>query len=96
MAPTPPLSSIYSSGGGGAGLAMVASPAALNAYSRALLFAAGNDNDNGGTFSRSYKLPKCKLQALTELMVRSDVPILVSPGENARHNRDRRDLPWCR
>jgi predicted nucleic acid-binding Zn-ribbon protein len=35
----------------------------------------------GGEAIRSYKLPEGKLKALTELMVRSDVPIRVRPGE---------------
>ena len=37
--------------------------------------------DNGETVSRSYRLPEGKLQEFTELMIRSDVPILVTPGE---------------
>ena len=38
---------------------------------------------NGGeTETRAYQLPKGKLKALTALMVRSDVPILVSPGKD--------------
>jgi len=31
---------------------------------------------------RSYELPEGKLAALTELMIRPDVPVLVSPGED--------------
>jgi beta-lactamase regulating signal transducer with metallopeptidase domain len=34
------------------------------------------------TIMRSYRLPKGKLEALTELMVRQDVPVLVSPQED--------------
>jgi beta-lactamase regulating signal transducer with metallopeptidase domain len=33
------------------------------------------------TIVRSFKLPEGKLEALTDLMVRADVPVLVSPGE---------------
>jgi len=33
------------------------------------------------TIVRSFKLPEGKLETLTELMVRADVPVLVSPGE---------------
>ena len=33
--------------------------------------------------TRSYSLPKGKLKALTALMVRPDVPVLVSPGKKA-------------
>jgi beta-lactamase regulating signal transducer with metallopeptidase domain/phage shock protein A len=36
----------------------------------------------GPTVARSYRLPEGKLKALTELMVRSDVPILVRPSED--------------
>ena len=32
--------------------------------------------------SRTYKLPKGKLGALSELMIRSDVPVRVSPGDD--------------
>ncbi|MHC4969616.1 MAG: M56 family metallopeptidase, partial [Planctomycetota bacterium] len=35
----------------------------------------------GGVVVRSYKLPEGKLKAITELMIRSDVPIRVKPGE---------------
>jgi DNA repair exonuclease SbcCD ATPase subunit len=35
----------------------------------------------GGVVIRTYKLPEGKLGALTELMIRSDVPIRVRPGE---------------
>ena len=31
---------------------------------------------------RTYTLPKGKLEALTKLMIREDVPVLVSPGED--------------
>ena len=34
------------------------------------------------TVARSYKLPPGKLEALTTLMIRGDVPVLVSPGGN--------------
>lgn len=44
-----------------------------------MLFAWGAGSDDGETVTRSYKLPDGKLDALTELMVRQDVPILVSP-----------------
>ncbi|MCH7701834.1 MAG: hypothetical protein IID37_09105 [Planctomycetes bacterium] len=43
------------------------------------VFALGGGSDDGETVTRSYKLPDGKLAALTELMVRQDVPILVSP-----------------
>jgi DNA repair exonuclease SbcCD ATPase subunit len=35
----------------------------------------------GGVVIRTYKLPEGKLKMLTELMIRSDVPIRVRPGE---------------
>ena len=35
------------------------------------------------TIRRAYKLPEGKLEALTALMVRDDVPVLVSPGDEA-------------
>ncbi|MHC4710018.1 MAG: M56 family metallopeptidase [Planctomycetota bacterium] len=35
----------------------------------------------GGVVIRTYKLPEGKLEMLTELMIRSDVPIRVRPGE---------------
>jgi beta-lactamase regulating signal transducer with metallopeptidase domain len=35
------------------------------------------------TEARTYSLPKGKLEAITKLMVRDDVPIYVSPGEDA-------------
>lgn len=38
--------------------------------------------DSGAVFSRAYKLPSGRLEALTKLMVRSDVPIVVSPGKD--------------
>lgn len=37
---------------------------------------------SGETFVRSYSLPEGKLEALTALMARSDVPILVSPKQD--------------
>ncbi len=37
----------------------------------------------GETISREYKLPAGKLEALSKLMVRDDVPILVSPGRGS-------------
>jgi hypothetical protein len=40
-------------------------------------------SSDGETIIRSYKLPAGKLKALTQLMVRDDVPILVSPGDDA-------------
>lgn len=41
----------------------------------------GGDND-GEELVRTYKLPQGKLEALAELMVRSDVPILIRPLED--------------
>jgi len=38
--------------------------------------------DSGAVFSRAYKLPSGRLEALTQLMVRSDVPVVVSPGKD--------------
>lgn len=38
--------------------------------------------DNDQIVIRSYELPKGQLQALTSLMVRQDVPVLVSPGDD--------------
>ncbi len=38
---------------------------------------------NGEERATPYALPEGKLEALTELMVRSDVPIFVSPGEES-------------
>jgi hypothetical protein len=37
---------------------------------------------SGEVLVRSYELPKGKLEALTELMVRKDVPVLVGPQKN--------------
>ncbi len=37
----------------------------------------------GSVIQKTYELPEGKLEALTELMIRSDVPILVSPGDDA-------------
>ena len=52
-----------------------------------------NRRGSDETISRTYKLPKGKLDAVTKLMIRSDVPILVSPkskgievqGSEAQH-----------
>lgn len=38
--------------------------------------------DKGETVVKAYKLPKGKLEALTALMVRQDVPVLVSPEDD--------------
>ena len=40
-------------------------------------------NERQKTVSREYKLPKGKLEALTKLMVREDVPVLVTPGDDS-------------
>jgi beta-lactamase regulating signal transducer with metallopeptidase domain len=43
----------------------------------------GESNEGGEVFPRVYALPQGKLEALTQLMSRSDVPILVRRQENA-------------
>jgi len=43
----------------------------------------GENNEGGEVFARSYPLPQGKLDALTQLMSRSDVPILVRRQEKA-------------
>jgi hypothetical protein len=46
-------------------------------------FEAFVDMINAEDQVQSYELPDGRLQALTELMVRSDVPVLVSPGDDS-------------
>jgi flagellar biosynthesis GTPase FlhF len=60
--------------------AMPAYEAAIRALGNAQLAGAGGEGD---VIIRSYKLPKGKLQGLTKLMSRDDVPVLISPGEKA-------------
>lgn len=43
----------------------------------------GESNEGGEVFARVYALPQGKLEALAQLMSRSDVPILVRRQENA-------------
>lgn len=56
---------------------------------RSALGASGGDKTAGLTVApqktetRTYELPKGKLEALTQLMVRQDVPVYVSPGEDS-------------
>ncbi len=40
------------------------------------------DSDDGETIIRAYRIPDGKREALTELMVRSDVPVLVRPMDD--------------
>jgi hypothetical protein len=42
----------------------------------------GESNEGGEVIPRVYSLPQGKLEALTQLMSRSDVPILVRRQEN--------------
>ncbi|MCH7720232.1 MAG: M56 family metallopeptidase [Planctomycetes bacterium] len=70
----PLISGVRVGRGGGSPVAFVPPGPAVP-----MLFAWGAGSDGGETVTRSYKLPDGKLDALTELMVRQDVPILVSP-----------------
>jgi hypothetical protein len=61
---------------------------AVTAYRSALGAAGGGDLPGPAvasekTETRTYELPKGKLEALTQLMVRQDVPVYVSPGEDS-------------
>jgi beta-lactamase regulating signal transducer with metallopeptidase domain/chaperonin cofactor prefoldin len=56
-------------------VARVPSPRRVPAAPRAI--------SQAGTIGRSYELPQGKLEALTELLVRDDVPILVRPKDGA-------------
>lgn len=54
-------------------------PRAPRGFGERAPFAPGPEGD--GEIVRTYKLPEGKLKALTELMVRDDVPVLVQPVE---------------
>jgi beta-lactamase regulating signal transducer with metallopeptidase domain len=71
-------------GGSGGGLGAYAAPGPDTGYSPGHSGAClrGGGPCAGGEVIRTYKLPKGKLEALTELMIRSDVPIRVRPGES--------------
>jgi prefoldin subunit 5 len=67
----------------GGGIGAYAAPGATSGYSGGSAGAClrGGGPCTGGVVIRTYKLPEGKLGALTELMIRSDVPIRVRPGE---------------
>jgi hypothetical protein len=70
-------------GKGGSGLGAYAAPGPDTGFSAGHSGAClrGGGPCASGVVIRTYKLPEGKLKMLTELMIRSDVPIRVRPGE---------------